>query len=143
MAQPPRVFVDTNILFSALCFDGPPRRLLELADKGVMRLVVADYVLTELAHVIAKKMPSRRSDLEAVLRALEYETVSLPSKAMVFRFRKYVTHDEDAPVLASAVLADADYVVSGDEQFYTKSIKELVNMAACSDLVDSLDKRLK
>ena len=127
MAPVLRVFIDANILISGLCFDGPPRRLLLAAHNRQIALILAEYVIREAEAVITKKMPDRKADFKDLIELLPFESISLPSKMMVLRHRKYVTRDEDAAVLASAVLADADYVVSGDKQFNNKATAEMVD----------------
>lgn len=131
-----RVFVDTNILYSGLFFEGAPRRLLLLAARGELIFLLSEYVLMELEGVIRRKAPARLKDLELFLSKIEYEFIRLPSKTMVERYSKFVSHKEDAPVLASAILADADYVVSGDQAFHTKEISKLINLIDCAKLIE-------
>lgn len=135
-----RVFVDTNILYSGLFFEGAPRRLLLLVSQGELTLLLSEYVLAELRRVIKRKTPSRLKDLELFLSRIEYESIRLPSKTMVERYSKFVSHKEDAPILASAILADANYVVSGDQHFHTKEIGKLVNLIECAKLVQLIEK---
>jgi putative PIN family toxin of toxin-antitoxin system len=135
MVPVPRVFVDTNILISAVSADGPPRKLLLASIDGRLELALAEYVLREAQDVVDNKMPGRKEALAMLLAELRFETIPLPSKQMMSRHRKYVAHDEDAPVLASAVLADADYVVSGDKKFSNKATREMIELISCSELL--------
>ena len=105
------------------------------AHNRQITLVLAEYVIREAEAVITKKMPDRKADFKDLIELLPFESISLPSKMMVLRHRKYVTHDEDAAVLASAVLADADYVVSGDKQFNNKATAEMVDFISCAELL--------
>jgi len=75
------------------------------------------------------------------LGKIEYESIPFPSKTMVERYSRFVPHKEDAPILASAILADADYVVSGDQHFHTKEIGKLVNLIECAKLVQVVSKK--
>jgi putative PIN family toxin of toxin-antitoxin system len=134
-----RVFVDTNVLYSGLFFEGAPRKLLLLAYQGKLTLLLSEYVLAELRRVIKRKTPSLLKDLELFLSKIEYESIRLPSKTMVERYSKFVSHKEDAPILASAILADADYVVSGDQHLNTKEIGKLVNLIECAKLVHLIE----
>ncbi len=135
MVPVPRVFVDTNILISAVCADGPPRKLLLASIDGRLELSLAEYVIREAQDVVDNKMPKRKEAFAKLLGELRFETIPLPSKQMMSRHRKYVAHDEDAPVLASAVLADADYVVSGDKQFTNRATREMVELISSSELL--------
>ncbi len=143
MVPAPRVFVDTNILISAVCADGPPRKLLQANMDGHLRLVLAEYVICEARDAVDNKMPRRKEALAKLLDDLCFETLPLPSKQMISRHRKYVTYDEDAPVLASAILADADYVVSGDKQFTNRATREMVELITCSELLLLLSPKRK
>lgn len=135
MAPVHRVFIDTNILVSAFWFEGPPRQLVMASFDERLSLVLSEVVIKEAQNVIDRKTPNRREDLRIFIDELPHETIPTPSTAMIIRHRKYVTHDEDAPVLASAVLADADYVVSGDKQFTNRATKEMVELISCSELL--------
>lgn len=115
-----RVFVDTNILYSGLFFEGAPRKLLLLASQGELILLLSEYVLAELRRVIKRKAAP----------CLKVE-----------RYSRFVPHKEDAPILASVILADADYVVSGDQHFHTKEIGKLVNLIECAKLVQVVSKK--
>lgn len=61
------VLVDTNILFSGIVFSGPEARLLDLARSGRILLLIPDYVVVELRHVVSRKMPACCGILEAFL----------------------------------------------------------------------------
>lgn len=49
-----RIVVDTNTVLSGLLWQGPPRRLLDLARARQITLCTSQTLLAELAEVIAR-----------------------------------------------------------------------------------------
>ena len=59
ITAPPRVVFDCVIFAQALISDsGPAAECLELARSGIIRLVLSDYVMTEIRELPAK-LPAR------------------------------------------------------------------------------------
>ena len=51
--QPLRLVLDTNIVVAGLLWNGPPRRLIELAIEGEpIKLFSSPVLLNELAHTL-------------------------------------------------------------------------------------------
>lgn len=106
-----RVFLDTNVLVAAFATRGL------CAD--VVRLVLAEHdlitgevVLAELAEVLSRrvKLPARAAaEILALLRA--QEVVAKPAKVLQLLIRD----PADRWILASAVSAKADVLVTGDD----------------------------
>jgi putative PIN family toxin of toxin-antitoxin system len=138
MKKPLRVFVGTNILFSGLFFKGAPAKLLRLAEEGKVKLVVGEYIVEESIEVVKSKVPEGLYELSKFLASATYEQTKLPSLAMVKRYSYALPDIEDAAVLASAIIADVDYFVSGDKDFQTEEIKKLVNLVTCQEILKIL-----
>ena len=111
-----RVVLDTNVLLSGLLWHGPPHTLIERVRQGTLFLISSPALLAELAEVIARPQfatilvrsnTSRERSL-AELRALAEVVTPLPLAEPVCR-----DPDDDA-VLALAIAARADLIVSGD-----------------------------
>jgi predicted nucleic acid-binding protein len=49
-----RVTADANVIISGLKFSGNPRRILNLAEAGVIHLAVSDAILDEVASVLKR-----------------------------------------------------------------------------------------
>jgi putative PIN family toxin of toxin-antitoxin system len=111
-----RAVIDTNVLVSALFWRGPPHTLLEEARSGVLTFVSSSALLAELDEVLRE--PKFRSlmtrlghDAEQVVSSLRQLAEIIdppPLGASVSRDR-----DDDA-LLALAIAAHADMIVSGD-----------------------------
>lgn len=111
-----RAVIDTNVLVAALLWRGPPHTLLEQARAGTLSIVSSPALLAELADVIgrakfdailARTNTSRERSLAQVRQLTEViEPPPLPQP---------VCRDpDDDQVLALALAAKADLIVSGD-----------------------------
>jgi putative PIN family toxin of toxin-antitoxin system len=111
----PRALCDTNVLVSAFIAGGPPSRVIEAAVDGRIELVLADPVLDELQRVLTVKLgfaSQRVEDLVAFLVDLAGARVGVPVETP-----PAITGDpDDDVVLACALAADAQILVSGDRR---------------------------
>ena len=115
-----RVVLDTNIVASALLWGGTPERLIEAAGDGHLELVTSEALLAELAGILG------RAKFAAKLRQK-----NLSAAEIVARYREIAETVEDAPideaalrdpddaaVLACALAARAEAIVSGDDDLH-------------------------
>ena len=111
-----RIVADTNTVLSGLLWQGPPRRLIDLARQRVLTPCISSALLAELAEVIARDKFTQRilaAGLSAAELVQDYirlaqivEAQPLPAK---------VSRDlDDDHVLACALAAQASLIVSGD-----------------------------
>jgi putative PIN family toxin of toxin-antitoxin system len=116
-ADRPRVFLDTNVLVSALySADGPPGAILRLHVDERITIVVSQLVVDELVRAIHRKLPDALPPLRELLLNTPPEVVPDPTAEEIQTFAHGVNRS-DAPLLAAAVNAGADYLVSGDVAF--------------------------
>ena len=113
-----RIVADTNTVLSGLLWQGPPRRLLDLARERKVSLYTSVTLLAELAEVIARDKFSERvraAGLCAAELVQDYERLAEvvtpePLPAPVSR------DPDDDHVLACAITAKAELIVSGDKR---------------------------
>lgn len=113
-----RACVDTNVLVSYLLAPGsiqPPSRIVNLAFKGSYKLVLVDTTIRELRDkVLSKRYLAERiraEDLDTFILSLHEMSEILLQPSRLPR----VTRDpRDDYLVAPAVLAQVDHVVSGD-----------------------------
>ena len=112
-----RAVADTNVVGSGLLWFGPPRRVLDLARSGQIQLFTSPVLLAELEDVLARKKFRRRLELAGVeLPELVLGYAALARVMVPAEVRSIITEDpEDDEVLACALTARADLVVSGDK----------------------------
>lgn len=116
-----RAVLDTNVLLSGLLWHGAPHALLERLREGTLSLISSPALLAELTRVIgrakfdvilARTQTSRERSLAEVQRLAELiDPPSLP--------RPICRDPDDDAVLALAIAANAELIVSGDDDLLT------------------------
>jgi len=108
-----RIFLDANILFSAAHrTEGSLRAFFRLAEEGVCELLASPFVLDEARRNIARKHPAKTAELEQLIARI---AICREATSDEVRWaRSTGLPDKDAPILATAVQAKADFLVTGD-----------------------------
>ena len=111
-----RLVVDTNVLVSAFLWQGTPSRLIELAGEKECQLFTSRVLIDELAGVLQRKKLAKQvqaTGLTAAQMLRNYQR--LATTVTVRQLAQQVSRDvDDDAVLACALVAQADLVVSGD-----------------------------
>jgi len=107
-----RVILDTNVLISAILFGGKPRRILEKAIRGEIRLCLSEPMLEELKGVLQR---SKFDYSPEMMQIILTELMSISDFVNPSETINIVAEDpEDNRILECAVAANADYVITGD-----------------------------
>ena len=111
-----RVFVDTNIVISAMLFpNGKVAKVFShLLDKHTV--IISSYTKEECVEVFEKKFPSKMEQLEIFFNGINFEEFKSPEKIDEKKYPK-IRDIKDLPVLVSAILSDADILITGDKDF--------------------------
>jgi predicted nucleic acid-binding protein len=82
-------------------------------------LYLCTYSLEEVADVFRRKFPHRIKGFEALLRSLRYTIVHTPTAEVIPDILGGVSvrDNKDNPILASAIFADVDVLITGDRDF--------------------------
>lgn len=115
-----RVVFDTNVVVSALTFDGTPRRLLNIARRGRFRLVLSRFILDEISAVLKRKFGWEEKATDTAIRKLSSIADILETD---IRINIIKSDDSDNRILECGVSGGADIIVSGD----TKHILPIKN----------------
>ncbi len=115
-----RVVLDTNVVASALLWGGTPERLIELAGEGTLEFFTSEALLAELAGILgrskfAQKLRQKNvsaAEIVARYREIAEAVESAPIQEAALR------DPDDAAVLACALAARADAIVSGDADLH-------------------------
>lgn len=111
--QPPKVFLDTNILIAAIfSAKGGSREILRLGEIGVIQLFASQDVLAELEEKVLKKQPSSLVIIATVLENSGIEIVDPPAIEIVQHCQRFLAYADDAVVFAAVVDAQVDYFVT-------------------------------
>lgn len=108
-----RVVADTNTVVSGLLWQGPPRKILDAARKGQFELYTSVALLTELEgrEKFAKRLAI--ADITPRELVLGYAALATPVTPLAIPAVILDDPDDDA-VLACALAAQAEVIVSGD-----------------------------
>ncbi|MCL1998663.1 MAG: putative toxin-antitoxin system toxin component, PIN family [Turicibacter sp.] len=114
-----RIMFDTNILLSAIAFKSTMMAKIIKNVQMEHEILLCQYVIGEFEDVADKKMPKQSAALKKVLSDLPYTKV----KSAVWQPCMGDLRDEkDKPILAAAILADADMIITGDKDFLESGI---------------------
>lgn len=116
-----RAVVDTNVVVSGLLWHGPPHVLMERVRGGVITLISSPGLLAEFEDVIRRRklaaaLVRARVDPERTLAELRSVAEIIDPPPLPARVSR--DPDDDA-ILALAVAARADFVVTGDADLLT------------------------
>jgi predicted nucleic acid-binding protein len=113
----PRLFLDANVLFSACVSPaGRAAALVDLARSRACDLVSSTHAVEEARRNLALRYPDQEHRLPSIL-----ETVTVVPEAppgLVQWARDLGLPDQDAPILAAAVQAGVDSLVTGDRTHF-------------------------
>ena len=119
-ASPPlRLVLDTNVVVAGLLWNGPPRRLIELAIAGeVLELFTSAALFDELAHTLGySKFATRSESLGTSVETLLAQYTALVNLVAPVSVPRVVANDaDDDHVIAAAVAARAALIVTGDRK---------------------------
>lgn len=136
-----RLVLDTNVVVSGLIWDGPPKRLLDLALRGDIALFSSTILLDELASVLERGKfvaPLASRDLTAAFLTRRYGAVT----TLVFppRVDRTVPSDaDDDHVIAAALSAGADAIATGDSHLLALDPYRGIRILAPSAVLELLN----
>ncbi len=107
-----KVFLDTNILISALGWRGKPRVIFEKCLHGELELVTSPNQIEELRRVMDYPKFNFTEEQKATFISIFLEMarmVEIPGKVKVI-----VDDPDDDAMLETAVVGNVDYLISGD-----------------------------
>ena len=117
-----RVFLDSNVVFSGLYSSvGAPAAILDAFAAGDLSVVVSSMVLEEVVRATKAKAPRALPALGLLLANSPLEVVANPAPDGILPWRRFLSAG-DAAVLAAAISARVDYLVSGDRHFTGRRI---------------------
>lgn len=127
-----RVFVDSNILFSAIAFPGSSawQAIRKIFEHGT--LLICTYSIEEIKTVLERKLPNKVIAFEEFLLSVPFELVYTPFN---FDNLPHIRDEKDKPILASIILSQPDFFITGDKDFFTDEIREVVNVITIEEFL--------
>lgn len=111
-----RVFVDTNVIISSILF--PQGKVASVFSYIIEThdLIIASYSIKECETVFNKKFPSKKEYLTLFFDNLTFELFETPTQIQQEKY-PHIRDIKDLPILVSAILSDADVLITGDKDF--------------------------
>jgi len=112
--------VDTNVLLSALVFGSA--KMMRLIEKVVdeYTMILCSHIIDEFRDVVSRKSPKYNDVVDTLFAKLSYEMVYTPKWQ---ESMPDIRDEKDKPILAAAILADVDIIISGDGDFCAVEIE--------------------
>jgi putative PIN family toxin of toxin-antitoxin system len=104
---------DTNVLLAAFLTEGVCAKLLTRARKQQFNLITCPFILHEFERILAKKFSATKQEKENALALITEaaQDIVQPSEIPTGACRD----KDDDNILACALEADADFLVTGDK----------------------------
>ncbi|KQC11484.1 MAG: hypothetical protein APR62_09855 [Smithella sp. SDB] len=120
-----KVVFDTNILIAAFLTEGLCSGLLIRARKHDFDLILSDDILREFKGALTKKFKISSSDISEITDIITEAASKILQKVNP---APHICRDpNDDMIIACAIGADADYIVTGDEDLLTlKKFKNII-----------------
>ena len=115
-----RVVLDTNVVTSALLWGGTPERLIEAAGEGSLELFASEALIAELAGILGRAKFAaklRQKNLSAAEIVARYREIAETVEAAPIE-EAALRDPDDRAVLACAIAARAEAIVSGDADLH-------------------------
>ena len=111
-----RVFVDTNIIISAILF--PNAKVAKVFSHLIEKhtVIIASYIKDECKEVFEKKFPLKKEQLNIFFNGIRFEEFTTPEKIDEKEYPE-IRDIKNLPVLVSAILSDSDILITGDKDF--------------------------
>ena len=118
-----RVFVDTNVIISSVLF--PHGKVASVFSYIIEThdLIISSYSIKECEIVFDRKFPNKKDNLKIFFTNLIFELFETPQKIEKEKYPQ-IRDVNDLPILVSAILSDADVLITGDKDFEDINIKK-------------------
>jgi len=111
-----RVFVDTNVIISAILF---PKTKVAEAFAFILQehqLIISKYVIDELKQVFADKFVDKLEALDKFLDTISYELATVNDPIDIAKYPQ-IRDKFNLPILVGAIESKSDVLITGDKDF--------------------------
>ncbi len=141
-----RAVLDANVIVSGLmgllASGSPPGEVLRRWRSDEYALIVSGPIMVEVRRALQKPYFTERRSIQLIEATLEIIQQRALMAALTVSVSGIATHPEDDLVLATAVSASADVLVSGDRQLLKLGSFEGVRILSPRDFLQFLDEQL-
>lgn len=138
-----RIVLDTNVVLSALLWRGMPYRLLDaIRSRGEARLFTSPALLDELADVLTRPSATKRlAVIGKAAREVLTDYVDAVEVVEPEHVPRVVPNDaDDDQVIAAALAAGADWIVSGDADLLSMGSHQGIPIITAALAMEQIDR---
>jgi putative PIN family toxin of toxin-antitoxin system len=135
-----RVVLGTNVLISAVLFNGPPRVILELVIGGSVYCSLSLAILDELRDVLER--PKFRFSPEQSLQVIEEMHAVCDIVNPAIRVNVVTADPKDNRILECALESKADIIVSGDQHLLAVTEFKGIRIVSPSDYLKMVNEHI-
>lgn len=148
----PVVFLDSNVLIQALLNSLPALSVLDLATSRVIEVVTCQLVVRDAEREILARHSIDPEQLtvviefwQAILERTRLRVIPDPSMEMVLecrqKFLATMRHLADIPVLAGAIEANVDIIISGNRKHFNDATaaRAGIPMYSCTEFLAKME----
>lgn len=136
-----RIVADTNTVVSGLLWQGPPRRIVDWGRDQTLTLCTSPALLAELEEVLGRrkfKKRLRNAGLSAEALFQDFARIAVVTEAV--SLPQPVCRDpDDDQVLACALAAQAEFIVSGDGDLLTLKSFQGMPIVTAVEMVETIN----
>ena len=135
-----RIFIDTNILVSAIVFD---KKELELIIRSIDQgdsIFVSEHIVEESIRVFEKKFHEYIEIFNKFIKTSELEVIKRKVYNKKIKNYKNIRDKYDAHVIACAEAVNCEYIISGDKDLLSYKHKK-IRILRSSEFLKHLEKR--
>jgi predicted nucleic acid-binding protein len=117
-----RIFLDSSVLIAACgSMNGASHTVIVMAEIGLFKVLISKQVLEECERNISKKMIAALPIFRQILMIINLEITPDPLPQDIDKY-KLIIEPKDAPILASAIAANADRILSLNTKDFNETV---------------------
>ncbi len=126
-----KVFFDSSVIIAGLASTkGASCMLLSLAEMEVIEPYICEQVVTEVIKNVEKKLPSCVPQFFTLFKKLPFIMVDATEDNITFSLQ--LINKKDAVILAAAITAGVDALITLDKHFLKGDLKEKLKLSLCT-----------
>lgn len=123
----PRVFLDSNIWFSAFYHSPNCENLIDAYKNKKIKAVISQQVLDEVARNIKEKIPLQLSNFQNLILSIPPEIIADPK--IIPSTIKNLISAEDRSIFTSAIMAKVKFFITGNiKDFKVEKLEKLTGI---------------
>jgi len=128
-----KIVIDTNVIVSGIFFNGKPRELLSECFNEKYEIVCTEEIFLEYIETIEKLTERYHKNI-----AKEIIPILLSNFAIVENINdgKYSRDPDDDKFINCAKSADADYIITGDNDLLVLEAVDAIKLITVSDFLN-------